>query len=125
MATQYDLVIVGMGSAGLTAAEFASRLGLRVAAVERDKVGGDCLWTGCVPSKALLASAKAAHHIRHADRWGLPATEPAIDTARVWARIKAVQQEIAATDDTIDGTVTPDADSTAKKDDGCGCSLVF
>ena len=99
MAAQYDLVIVGMGSAGLTAAEFASRLGLRVAAVERDKVGGDCLWTGCVPSKALLASAKAAHHIRHADRWGLPATEPAIDTARVWARIKAVQQEIAATDD--------------------------
>ncbi len=99
MAAQYDLVIVGMGSAGLTAAEFAASLGVRVAAVERDKVGGDCLWTGCVPSKALLASAKAAHHLRHADRWGLPAADPVIDTARVWERIKAVQQEIATTDD--------------------------
>jgi pyruvate/2-oxoglutarate dehydrogenase complex dihydrolipoamide dehydrogenase (E3) component len=99
MAAQYDLVIVGMGSAGLTAAEFASTLGLRVAAVERDRVGGDCLWTGCVPSKALLASAKAAHHMRHADRWGLGAVDPAVDTARVWSRIRAVQQEIAATDD--------------------------
>ena len=79
MAAQYDLVIVGMGSAGLTAAEFASTLGLRVAAVERDRVGGDCLWTGCVPSKALLASAKVAHHMRHADRWGIGAVEPAVE----------------------------------------------
>jgi pyruvate/2-oxoglutarate dehydrogenase complex dihydrolipoamide dehydrogenase (E3) component len=48
---RYDLVVVGMGSGGLVAAEFAASIGLRVAAVERDRVGGDCLWTGCVPSK--------------------------------------------------------------------------
>ncbi|HET7488620.1 MAG TPA: FAD-dependent oxidoreductase [Acidimicrobiales bacterium] len=96
---RYDLVIVGMGSGGMVAAEFAASLGLRVAVVERARVGGDCLWTGCVPSKALLASAKVAHHIRTADRWGLPAREPEIDTGEVWKRIRAVQQEVAATDD--------------------------
>ncbi|MBM2822832.1 MAG: Mercury(II) reductase, partial [Thermoleophilia bacterium] len=95
----YDLVIVGMGSAGLTAAEFAASLDLRVAAVEGARLGGDCLWTGCVPSKALLASGKAAHGMRTADRLGLPSVDPEIDTARVFARIREVQEKIAATDD--------------------------
>jgi len=96
---RYDLVIVGMGSGGLVAAEFASSLGLRVAAVERDRVGGDCLWTGCVPSKALLASAKVAHHLRTADRYGMSPVEPNIDLGAVWRRIHAVQAQIAGTDD--------------------------
>lgn len=95
----YDLVIIGMGSAGTVAAEFASKLDIEVAAVERDRVGGDCLWTGCVPSKALLASAKAAHTMRHADRYGLTAVEPEIDTARVFERIRSIQADLAATDD--------------------------
>lgn len=99
MGRRYDLVIVGMGSGGMVAAEFAATLGLRVAVVERARVGGDCLWTGCVPSKALLASAKVAHHLRTAGRWGLPPGDGGIDTAAVWARIRAVQAEIAATDD--------------------------
>jgi pyruvate/2-oxoglutarate dehydrogenase complex dihydrolipoamide dehydrogenase (E3) component len=96
---RYDLIIVGMGSAGMVAAEFAPRLGIKVACVERDRVGGDCLWTGCVPSKALLASAKAAHTMRHADAYGLTPADPRIDSARVWARIHAIQQEIASSDD--------------------------
>lgn len=96
---RYDLVIVGMGSAGLTAAEFAASLDLRVAAVEGARLGGDCLWTGCVPSKALLASAKAAHGMRTADRLGLTPVSPEIDTTRVFARIREVQEKIAATDD--------------------------
>ncbi len=95
-----DLVIVGMGSGGMPAAEFAATLGLKVAVAERGRVGGDCLWTGCVPSKALLASAKVAHHLRTAERFGLPPVEmPAIDTAPVWRRIKEVQERIASTDD--------------------------
>jgi pyruvate/2-oxoglutarate dehydrogenase complex dihydrolipoamide dehydrogenase (E3) component len=98
----YDLVIVGMGSAGMVAAEFASTLDIKVAAVERDRVGGDCLWTGCVPSKALLASAKAANTMRHADRYGLTAVEPEIDTARVFERIRSIQADLAATDDSPD-----------------------
>ena len=102
MADRYDLVIVGMGSGGMPAAEFASTLPIRVAVVERGRVGGDCLWTGCVPSKALLASAKAAHAMRTADRWGLPAVDPEIDTELVWKRLRAVQAEIASTDDDPD-----------------------
>jgi len=95
-----DLVIVGMGSGGMPSAEFAATLGLKVAVVERGRVGGDCLWTGCVPSKALLASAKVAHHVRTAERWGLPPVDvPPIDTGPVWQRIKDVQQRIATTDD--------------------------
>jgi pyruvate/2-oxoglutarate dehydrogenase complex dihydrolipoamide dehydrogenase (E3) component len=99
MAYAYDLVIVGMGSGGMVAAEFTATLDLRFAAVERGRLGGDCLWTGCVPSKALIASAKVAHHMRTADRYGITAVEPEVDTARVWQRIRAVQDEIAATDD--------------------------
>ena len=95
----YDLVIIGMGSAGLTAAEFAAGLGLRVAAVERGRLGGDCLWTGCVPSKALLASAKVAHTMRTAHRVGITAVEPQIDLPTVWRRARAVQAAIAAGDD--------------------------
>lgn len=55
----YDLAIIGAGSAGLTAARFAARLGKRVALIEANRVGGDCTWTGCVPSKALLQAAIA------------------------------------------------------------------
>jgi pyruvate/2-oxoglutarate dehydrogenase complex dihydrolipoamide dehydrogenase (E3) component len=99
MTSSCDLVIVGMGSGGLVAAEFAATLDLRVAAVERGRLGGDCLWTGCVPSKALIASAKVAHHMRTADRYGIRAVEPEVDSARVWQRIHAVQDEIASTDD--------------------------
>jgi pyruvate/2-oxoglutarate dehydrogenase complex dihydrolipoamide dehydrogenase (E3) component len=99
MAYAYDLVIVGMGSGGMVAAEFTATLDLRFAAVERGRLGGDCLWTGCVPSKALIASAKVAHHMRTADRYGITAVEPEVDTSRVWRRIRAVQDEIAATDD--------------------------
>ncbi|MDQ6799094.1 MAG: FAD-dependent oxidoreductase, partial [Actinomycetota bacterium] len=68
----------------------------------RGRVGGDCLWTGCVPSKALLASAKAAHTMRVADKWGLPPVDPEIDTSLLWKPIRAVQQEVASTDDDPD-----------------------
>jgi pyruvate/2-oxoglutarate dehydrogenase complex dihydrolipoamide dehydrogenase (E3) component len=99
MADRYDLVIVGMGSGGLVAAEFAASLDLKVAAAERSRVGGDCLWTGCVPSKALLASGKVAHHMRTADEYGIAAVSPQVDRAGVWNRIRKIQGEIAATDD--------------------------
>ncbi len=98
----YDLVIVGMGSGGIVAAEFAATLGVKVAVVERGRVGGDCLWTGCVPSKALLAAAKVAHHIRTAADFGIAVAKPEIDHAAIWTRIRTVQADIAATDDDPD-----------------------
>ena len=95
----YDLAIIGLGSAGIVAADFAGQLGLRTVAVESSRVGGDCLWTGCVPSKSLLAAADAAQTIRTAGRFGIIAAEPALDLAEIWHRIGQVQAEIAATDD--------------------------
>lgn len=67
----YDFVVIGAGAGGLTAARFAARLGARVALVERGRIGGDCTWTGCVPSKSLIRVAKAAHEIRTAQRFGI------------------------------------------------------
>ena len=77
--TDYDLIVIGAGSAGLTAARFARQLGLSVAMIERSRVGGDCTWTGCVPSKALLKAAGVAQTMRTADRYGLPACAPVVD----------------------------------------------
>jgi pyruvate/2-oxoglutarate dehydrogenase complex dihydrolipoamide dehydrogenase (E3) component len=100
MAQQFDLVIIGLGSGGTLAAEFAAaELGLKVAAVEKGRIGGGCLWTGCVPSKALIASARVAHTVREARHFGVSTSEPEIDLEAVWGRIKTVQAGIAATDD--------------------------
>src|SRR5215472_9963306 len=60
-AMRYDLAVIGGGSAGLAAANFAARMGASVALVEAERVGGDCTWTGCVPSKALIHAARVAH----------------------------------------------------------------
>ncbi len=95
----YDLIVLGMGSGGMLAAKFAATLDLKVLVIEKHRVGGDCLWTGCVPSKALLAAAKTAHHMRTADRFGITAVEPIIDRATVWEKVREVQRAIAATDD--------------------------
>ncbi|MGI8557113.1 MAG: FAD-dependent oxidoreductase, partial [Solirubrobacteraceae bacterium] len=94
MTDRYDLVILGGGTAGLVSAFIAAGVGARVALVERDRTGGDCLWTGCVPSKSLIAAARAAHRMRHADAVGLAPVEPAIDFARVMDRVHAVIAEI-------------------------------
>ena len=88
-------MIVGLGAGGLLAAELATSIGLRVAAVERDRVGGDRLWTGSVPSKALVASARAADTFRHADRYGLAPLEPEIDLGAIWQRIRTIQAGLA------------------------------
>ena len=103
MKYDYDVVIIGVGSGGMIAGEVAAKMGVKAALVERHRVGGDCLWTGCVPSKALLASAKAANTIRHAGDYGLPAVgAPDFETAGVWQRIRRIQQEIATGDDNPD-----------------------
>lgn len=102
MSEPFDLVVIGLGSAGRSAAELGAALGARVAAVERDRPGGDCLWTGCIPSKALLASARVAHAVRTADRFGIAAAEPEIDLTAVWERIRRIQAGIATTDDDPD-----------------------
>src|SRR5688500_20056835 len=75
MAESFDVVVIGGGTAGLVTASGCARLGRRVALIEKSALGGDCLWTGCVPTKALVASAKLAHQMRTADRWGIRSEE--------------------------------------------------
>ena len=78
-----DICIIGAGSGGLSIAAGAAQMGARVVLVEADKMGGDCLNAGCVPSKALLAAAKAAHAMRSGATFGIAPTDPVIDFAAV------------------------------------------
>ena len=94
----YDLVVVGGGTGGLVSALVAAGIGARVALVERGRLGGDCLWTGCVPSKSLLAAAELADRIRHADRVGLTPMQPEIDFRRVMDHVRGAQRIIAPQD---------------------------
>ncbi len=95
MATlDFELVIIGAGSGGLTAAGFAAQLGAKVALVERNRIGGDCTWTGCVPSKALLKAAKAAHQVRTASRFGIISNPPAVDMPSVRAYVRQAIQQV-------------------------------
>jgi pyruvate/2-oxoglutarate dehydrogenase complex dihydrolipoamide dehydrogenase (E3) component len=93
-AREFDLVIVGAGSGGLTAAGFAAQLGAKVALVETNRIGGDCTWTGCVPSKALLKAAKVAHEIRIASRLGINTNPPVIEMANVRAYLRQAIEQV-------------------------------
>lgn len=97
--TEYDLVAIGGGTAGLVSAAGAAYLGVRPAIVERAALGGDCLWTGCVPSKALIASARLAHAMRHADRLGLTGAAPKHAFAEVMERMRAARRAVETHDD--------------------------
>src|ERR671910_3208688 len=91
MDRRYDLVVLGGGTAGLIASLYAARVGARVVLVEKaEQPGGDCLFTGCIPSKSLLASAQRAHDMRTADFVGLDPAEPQVDLARVMERVQDV-----------------------------------
>ncbi len=94
MPYDYDVIVIGGGAAGLTSAGIATNLGAKTLMVEKDRLGGDCTWTGCVPSKALLKSADVAHTIRTADSYGIHVHEAEIDFARVMERVRNLRQEI-------------------------------
>jgi pyruvate/2-oxoglutarate dehydrogenase complex dihydrolipoamide dehydrogenase (E3) component len=79
----YDLVVIGAGSGGLVGARYAAQLGAKVALIEKNRIGGDCTWTGCVPSKALIKAAKVAHEIRTAARYGICTSPPTADMSAV------------------------------------------
>ncbi len=95
---EYDLVVIGGGAGGLVVAAGGAALGAKVALVEKDRLGGDCLWHGCVPSKTLLKSARVAHAMRHADRFALTPADPHPDLAAVMERVANVIGGIAPHD---------------------------
>jgi len=94
----FDLAVIGAGASGLSVTAVAAQLGLRVALIERDRMGGDCLNFGCVPSKALLAASHAAQAARAADRFGVLLPEPAIDWNAVHEHVHGVIAAIAPVD---------------------------
>src|SRR5688500_1130197 len=99
-ARKYDLVVIGAGTAGLVTAAGAAGLGAKVALVERHLMGGDCLNVGCVPSKALLRSARAAADARGASRFGVEISPDSvrINFGQVMERLRAVRAGISEHD---------------------------
>jgi pyruvate/2-oxoglutarate dehydrogenase complex dihydrolipoamide dehydrogenase (E3) component len=93
-----DLCIIGAGSGGLSVAAGAVQMGASVVLIEKHRMGGDCLNTGCVPSKALLAAAHAAEAVRTSGRFGVNGHEPAVEFRRVHAHVHGVIAAIAPHD---------------------------
>jgi pyruvate/2-oxoglutarate dehydrogenase complex dihydrolipoamide dehydrogenase (E3) component len=94
----YNVVVIGAGTAGLVTAAGTARLGGRVALIERNLMGGDCLNFGCVPSKALISSARLIQQIRESEKWGLEQQSPEFVFEKVFERMRARRAKIAPHD---------------------------
>jgi len=94
----YNVVVLGAGTAGLVTAAGTAGLGGRVALIERNKMGGDCLNFGCVPSKALISSARLIQQIREAEKWGLDRQSPQFAFEKVFERMRERRAKIAPND---------------------------
>ncbi len=90
----YDVVVIGGGAAGLTSSGICASFGARTALIEKNKLGGDCTWTGCVPSKALLHIAKQAASMKQAAANGITADNIKIDFARVMDSVRSTRQKV-------------------------------
>jgi len=96
MADTYDLIVLGSGPGGYVAAIRASQLGLKVAIVEREKLGGICLNWGCIPTKALLRTSEIYHYMTHASAYGLSAEKPSFDLGKIVDRSRKVAGQLNA-----------------------------
>lgn len=92
MIYDYDLIIIGGGSAGLSLASESSQLGVKTLLVDQQKLGGDSLLSGSVPRLSLLRSAKITHHIRHANSYGLQAMRPTFEWSHITERIASIRE---------------------------------
>lgn len=91
---EYDAIIIGGGSAGLTASGIAANVGAKTMMIEAHRLGGDCTWNGCVPSKVLLKAGKVAHQIRNAGKFGLLEAEPEINFKKVIEHVHHIRDEV-------------------------------
>jgi pyruvate/2-oxoglutarate dehydrogenase complex dihydrolipoamide dehydrogenase (E3) component len=94
----YNVVVIGAGTAGLVTAAGTAGLGGRVALIERNLMGGDCLNFGCVPSKALISSTRLIQQIREAEKWGLDRQEPHFVFGKVFERMRSRRAKLAPND---------------------------
>ncbi len=91
---EFDSIVIGGGAAGLTASGISSNVGAKTMMIERHRLGGDCTWTGCVPSKVLLKAGKVARNIREAGKFGLIDEEPNINFSKVIEHVHKIRQEV-------------------------------
>lgn len=94
MKTMYDSAVIGGGAAGLTAAGISANFGAKTIMIEQDRLGGDCTWTGCVPSKTLIKAATVLHSAKEASKYGLIFDVESVDTAKVMKHVDQVRREI-------------------------------
>jgi pyruvate/2-oxoglutarate dehydrogenase complex dihydrolipoamide dehydrogenase (E3) component len=94
MRYEYDMVVVGGGAAGLTGSGLAASFGAKTLLVEQDRLGGDCTWTGCIPSKTLLRVAASVHEVKRAQQWGVRVSEVEIDFRAVMEHVRSVRQSV-------------------------------
>ncbi|MGN8225894.1 dihydrolipoyl dehydrogenase family protein [Gracilimonas sp. BCB1] len=90
----FDMIVIGGGAAGLTASGIAANFGAKTMMIEADRLGGDCTWTGCIPSKTLLKAGKVARQIKDAGKYGLIEGEPNIDFKKVMQHVDEVRNEV-------------------------------
>ncbi len=91
---EFDSIVIGGGAAGLTASGISANVGAKTMMIERHRLGGDCTWTGCVPSKVLLKAGKVARNIREAGKFGLIDNEPEINFSKVIEHVHNIRQEV-------------------------------
>ncbi len=94
MSYDYDMAVIGGGAAGLTAAGMSASLGAKTVLIEAEKMGGDCTWYGCVPSKTLLKAAKIVHQVKTAGKYGLRDVSVDFDTASVFEHVRKTRQYV-------------------------------
>ncbi|MEJ2536670.1 MAG: FAD-dependent oxidoreductase [Calditrichia bacterium] len=91
----YDLIVIGGGSAGISSAILGMKLGKKVALVEKNRIGGDCTWYGCVPSKALIKVSEVAHKTTHLYDYGLRLNAPVKpDTSQVMNHVRSIREQV-------------------------------
>lgn len=90
----FDVIVIGGGAAGLTASGIAANFGAKTMMVEQDRLGGDCTWNGCVPSKVLLKAGKVARQMKTAGKYGLIDQEPEINFKKVIEHVHQTRQDI-------------------------------
>ncbi len=91
----YDLIVIGAGSGGISSANLGKNLGKKVALVEKEKIGGDCTWYGCVPSKTLIKASEVAHHVNTLEKYGLKLDGMAkLNAKQVMAHVRATREKI-------------------------------
>jgi len=94
MNTMYDAIVIGGGAAGLTSAGIAANFGAKTIMIEKERLGGDCTWVGCVPSKTLIKAASVLHHAKEASKYGLSISLDNVDTGKIMKHVDQIRKEV-------------------------------